>query len=169
MKNCGIRYIIKKTFLLFVLAVTVLAATGCKGSSGGGAKGVLSKPAKDVYKDIEAMSVLPEMLELDAEFIGTYYGVDTEKLADYYFSMALVSLNADAVIIAQAKDAKDVDTIEAQLQNLLDAKAAEMQNYLPDMYNLIKKSSIHKKGNVVYLVISEKAADIEALIDGSIE
>lgn len=127
------------------------------------------KTAAQIYDEIKALEVLPEMLDMDAEFISNYYDIDAEKLKDYVFATSLVSIRVDTVIIATAKDSADLEDLKLKIQKFRDAKAAEMKNYLADQYEIVNKSEVKTKGNTVYLVISEKSGDIEKIIETGIE
>ena len=47
---------------------------------------------------------------------------------------------------------------------MVEHKKAELENYLPEQFKIVEKSEVQVKGDYVYLVISEKASDIEAVI-----
>lgn len=151
----------KKVLIFFLCTVLAVSMLGCSKKK----EGKLSKGAVDIYNEIKSSDVLPEMLELDDEYISNYYGIDASKFDDHSFAIALASIQVDTVIIAQVKDEKDIEDMKSKIQNILDARATEMENYLPDMYNLVKKATVKTDGKVIYLVISEKADDIEKTIE----
>ena len=128
-----------------------------------------SKSVTQIYDEIKALNVLPEMLDMDAEYISNYYDIDAEKLSDYVFATSLASIKVDTVIIASVKDSADLEDIRLKIQNFREAKAAEMKSYLVDQYDIVEKSDVKTKGNTVYLVISEKSEDIEKIIDSGIK
>ncbi len=128
-----------------------------------------SKTATQIYDEIKALDVLPEMFEMEAEYISSYYDIDAEKLSNYVFSTSLVSIRVDTVIIATVKDSADLDDMKLKIQSFRQAKVHEMKDYLADQYEIVNKSKVKTKGNTVYLVISEKSDEIEKIIDAGIK
>ena len=107
---------------------------------------------------LNAPMVLPD------EFISNYYGVDVSTLDEYVFSMSEAAISAETVVILKAKDTGSIDDLAASLQTVIDQKRSEMENYLPDQFQIVDKSSVHVEGNYVYLVISEQADAISQII-----
>ena len=50
----------------------------------------------------------------------------------------------------------------------MDEKRSEMQDYLPEQFEIVDKSSVKSKGNYVYLVISGQADSILQIIEDAI-
>ena len=48
---------------------------------------------------------------------------------------------------------------------MIEHKKAELENYLPEQFKVVEKGEIHVVNNYVYLVISEKAEEIETIIE----
>ncbi|MCD8082985.1 MAG: DUF4358 domain-containing protein [Clostridiales bacterium] len=117
-----------------------------------------------IYQAIEAQVGLPAMFEGDDAFIYNYYGIDPSVLESYVFASAEDATLADSVIIMKVLDPASTDGIVAGLQTVLDQKAVEMENYLPEQYQIVAASSVKTEGDYVYLVISENAGGIEAVI-----
>ncbi len=59
--------------------------------------------------------------------------------------------------------------MSAALQTVIDQKRSEMENYLPDQFQIVDKSSVQVQGNYVYLVISEQADAIRQIIQAGIQ
>ncbi len=77
--------------------------------------------------------------------------------------------SAETVVILKAKDSGSTGALSAALQTVIDQKRSEMENYLPDQFQIVDKSSVQVKGDHVYLVISEQAASIEQIIQAGIQ
>lgn len=159
----------KKIICVILVMVMAFGAFGC-GIKEASNTGKLSKSAKEIYADIQKLDgvLVPDMMNLDDEFINNYYGIDVSKLTDYLFTQATISIQVDTVIIAEVKDKNDLKEMQDNIQKILEAKVNEMKNYLADKYEVVKKASVKTKGNVIYLVISEKAAEIEKVIENNI-
>ena len=147
----------KKTlaFLLAVLMLISLAACS---------KPAQTKPVADIYSAIETSVALPEMLPLADEYIRNYYGIDTASLDEYIFRIASDVVRADTVILVRIKG--DKTEVRDALELILKQKLAEMQNYLPDQYEIAKKSKVEVSGDLVTLVISPDRDAIYKIING---
>ncbi len=82
--------------------------------------------------------------------------------------MSEEATSAETVAIMKVKEEGDVESIKAALQVLVDEKRGEMEDYLPDQFEIVDKSEVKTKGNYVYLVISEQADAITKIIENGI-
>jgi len=140
-------------FLLFVSLFAGCAAQNSAKSD---------RPVKEIYADIEVLDVLPEMLTLDDEYIENYFGIDLSTVSEQIFSISGEVVRADMVILVRVKG--DKQPVKDALELILSQKAAEMQNYLPDQYEIVKKASVEELGDLVYLVVSPERDAIVDLI-----
>ena len=122
-----------------------------------------------VYGLIEEKVTLPSMMEGDDSFISNYYGINPADLDGYVFASAEDATLADTVIIMKAKSEDSVSNIVGSLNTIIEQKAAEMENYLPEQYDIVAKSSVKTEGSYVYLVISKDAGDIESVIQSALK
>lgn len=127
-----------------------------------------AKPVKEIYEEIEQSVALHSPVQMADSFISNYYGIDPEKLEEYVFVMSEEATSAEAVVIMKVKDEADVDKISAALQVVVDEKRGEMENYLPEQFEIVDKSSVKVKGSYVYLVISESQDAITKIIEEGI-
>ncbi len=124
---------------------------------------------KAIYEAVGQAVELPSMMEGDDDFISNYYGIDPEALDSYVFASAEDATLADSVIIMKVKSEDAVAGIEECLNTVLSQKAAEMEDYIPEQYEIVSRSSVKTEGLYVYLVISEKAGDIESVIRSALK
>ncbi|MCM1136495.1 MAG: DUF4358 domain-containing protein [Clostridium sp.] len=124
---------------------------------------------QDIYKLVEKSVELPSMVEGDDDFISNYYGIDPANLDSYVFACAEYSTLATSVIIMKAKDEAVVETLVSSLNTVIEQKAAEMEGYIPEQYDIVADSSVKTEGLYVYLVIAENAGDIEAIISAALK
>lgn len=123
------------------------------------------KPLADIYAEIEEKVELPKMVVLNDNYIANYFGIDLESLDEYVFTNAEEVIYADTVIMMKAKAETDKEVLKEALNTMISHKKAELENYLPEQFKIVEKSEVQVKGEYVYLVISEKAADIESVIE----
>lgn len=167
--------------MITVLGLTGLLLSGC--ASGGenqttqataaattaapvteAATTVAAKPLSEIYTEIEGAVELPKMVVLNDNYIANYFGIDLETLEEYVFTNAEEVIYADTVIMMKAKTDTDKEVLKEALNTMVEHKKAELENYLPEQFKIVEKSEVQVKGDYVYLVISEKASDIEAVI-----
>ncbi|WP_049962522.1 DUF4358 domain-containing protein [Oribacterium sp. FC2011] len=121
---------------------------------------------RDIYSKVTGL--LPSMITVDANYIANYYGIDASQLESYVFAMAEDVTHADTVAILKAKNASRVPALASQLSAVQQQKAQELQDYMPDQYQIVVASSVKTFGNYVYLVMSPNAAAIERTIVSNI-
>lgn len=126
------------------------------------------KAISDIYDEITKSVTLYSPFCWDDEFISNYYGIDVAGLEEYVFSMSEDATSAETIIIMKAKDASSVSGLSDCLQMVVDEKKNEMEDYLPEQYEIVAKSSVQTKDNYVWLVISENADAITGIIEDSI-
>ncbi|MCQ2521066.1 MAG: DUF4358 domain-containing protein [Lachnospiraceae bacterium] len=125
---------------------------------------VVVKTPTEIYADICAAVSLKAPMELEDGFIMNLFGIDVSLLEDYVFSISEESISAETIVIAKVKDEKDAKTIAMSVEVYRGGKAVEMENYLPEQYEIVEKASVTTDGSYVYLVISESQKDIEDII-----
>lgn len=126
---------------------------------------VNARPVKEIYEDIKQAVELHSPVEMADSFISNYYGIDPEKLEEYIFVMSEEATSAETIVIMKVKDEGDVEKISEALLVVVDEKRGEMENYLPEQFEIVDKSSVKSKGSYVYLVISESGDTIVQMIE----
>lgn len=127
------------------------------------------KSISDIYGEISQTVSLNSPMLVPDDFIMNYYGIDVNTLDEYVFSMSEAAISAETVVILKAKDAGSTGALKDSLQMVIDQKRSEMENYLPDQFQIVDKSSVQVKGNYVYLVISDQADAINRIIQAEIQ
>lgn len=128
-----------------------------------------AKAIAHIYDEITNNVTLYSPFCWDDEFISNYYGIDTTSLEEYVFSMSEDATSAETIIIMKAKDVTNISSLSDCLQVVVDEKKNEMENYLPEQFEIVEKSSVQTKDNYVWLVISENADAITKIIEDSIQ
>lgn len=144
------------------------AAEETKAETADSAQGA-GKSISDIYGEISRTVSLNSPMLVPDDFIMNYYGIDVSTLDEYVFSMSEAAISAETVVILKAKDAGSTGVLKDSLQMVIDQKRSEMENYLPDQFQIVDKSSVQVKGNYVYLVISEQADAINRIIQADIQ
>lgn len=124
---------------------------------------------QSIYDEIIQTVELNSPMILPDDFISNYYGIDVSTLEEYIFSMSETAISAETIVILKVKDEQSTESVTASLQMIIDQRKAEMENYLPEQFQIVEKSSVQVRGNYVYLVISKQADAISRIIQASIE
>lgn len=127
------------------------------------------KSITDIYSEIESSVTLYSPFCWDDDYISNYYGIDVSTLDEYVFSISEDATSAEAIIIMKAKNASNIVALSDCLQVVVDEKKNEMENYLPEQFKIVEKSSVQTKDNYVWLVISENADAITKIIEDGIQ
>lgn len=151
-----------------IAAVTVLLGGCGESSSAPGEENTQAKSIDEIYEEISESVELYSPVEMADNFISNYYGIEMDTLEEYIFVMSEDATSAETIVIMKVKEEDDMEAITAALQVVVDAKKSEMENYLPEQFEIVKKSSVKSKGNYVYLVISEARETIEQIIEKGI-
>lgn len=127
-----------------------------------------SLSVEEVYQKIGQEVSLKSPACMDEDFISNYYGMDTDALEEYVFSISEDAAQAETVIIMKVKDAGDTAEIADALQEVVEEKKEEMRDYIPEQFAIVEKSEVVTKDNYVWLVISENEDRITSVIENEL-
>lgn len=158
--------------ILAAVGMAGLVLSGCSGRENNqstpvasvGAEQTEEKALSEIYAEIEEKVELPKMVTLNDNYIANYFGIDLTGLDEYVFTNAEEIIYADTVIMMKAKPETDKDVLKDALDTMIEHKKAELENYLPEQFQIVEKCKVQTAGDYVYLIISDKAEDIEAVI-----
>lgn len=119
------------------------------------------KTMQEIYEEIVESVEQPEMVILNDNYIANYYGIDLSLLEDYLFASAEDVIFADTIVMMKVKEESSAQTMKEVLDTMIAQKKLELENYLPEQFQIVEKSKVVVSGTYVYLVISEKAEEIE--------
>lgn len=122
------------------------------------------KTMQEIYDAIVEMEKQPEMVILNDNYIANYYGIDLSLLEDYLFASAEDVIYADTIVMMKVKEESSADAMKEVLDTMVSQKKLELENYLPEQFQIVEKSEVVVSGQYVYLVISEKAKEIQDVI-----
>ncbi|MGG0642608.1 DUF4358 domain-containing protein [Sporosarcina gallistercoris] len=93
--------------------------------------------------------------------------LNPKSLANGTVIAALMNVNADEIIILEAKDEKQVAELKKSLENELAAQVQTWEQYLPDQYEKVKDNKIVTKGKFLLYVTYENPEAIEKAFNES--
>ncbi|MDW0110563.1 DUF4358 domain-containing protein [Sporosarcina aquimarina] len=93
--------------------------------------------------------------------------VNPELLANGTVLAALMNVNADEIIVLEAKDEDQVDELKSSLENELAAQDQTWKQYLPEQYEKVKNNKIVTKGKFLLYVTYTNPEEIEKTFNES--
>lgn len=153
-----------------VILSAVMLLTGCGAKTAPSAEPQASevqetKTVNEIYQEITEQVSLESPVCMDDDFISNYYGIDVSTLEEYVFSMSEDATQAETVVLMKAKDGADTGEIVSALETVVDEKKNEMENYLPEQFEIVEKSEVKTRDRYVWLVISQQADAITDIIE----
>lgn len=162
--------------LLFTIITSLLI--GCGGNNNdGNAKGSTIDVA-DVFAEIkneiaaERDGEMSGLIDVDllhheeeplADMIIQETGLTDEYIAEGYLLASAMNVNADTIILIEAKEASQIPLVEEKLEAYNEAQYNIWEMYLPDQFEKVKNTIIETKGNyIIYITYEnpEKMKDI---------
>ncbi len=93
--------------------------------------------------------------------------LNPEILANGTVLAALMNVNADEIILLEAKDEDQVDELKTSLENELAAQDQTWKQYLPEQYEKVKNNKIVTKGKYLLYVTYTNPEAIEKAFNDS--
>lgn len=122
----------------------------------------------DIYAQIQDEVELVSPMEPGADFIYNFFGIEVSEYEEYVFEMSDDPVSAEAIIMVRTNGSDQTDSAKASLESYLEEKGLELQDYLPEEYDIVADSEVVIKGDYVYLVVSHNASDITAIIENNL-
>lgn len=96
-------------------------------------------------------------------------GLDPEKLASGKVIAAMMNVNADEIIVLEAKEEADVASLKEMLEKELDGQVQTWKQYLPDQYEKVEKNVIQTKGRYLIYITYSEPEKIEKIFNESVQ
>nr|WP_316623528.1 DUF4358 domain-containing protein [uncultured Ruminococcus sp.] len=155
-----------KRIIALVLAALMMAAvfTAC---GGGSAKNV---DLKSVLETVNSQFGLEGLKSLDdAKSLNRYYTIGEDEVKQFAGELSTAASQYTEVVMVEGNDADAATKIAAALQAHLDSQLSTAKSYDADQVAMIEGCSVKQAGNYVWLVISDKAADINGVIEAALK
>ena len=142
-----------------VLMITVMLAS-C------GKSAVEAVNVKEVYQKItESIAMPEETVELAAEDLSDYYGIEADKVAEFAAVQDACGYK-DEIVIVKAVDEASAAEIEALLNEHIEYQKDSMKNYDPAQYDILGSSEVVTNGVYVAMFISAEQSTIAEIYNG---
>jgi len=150
--------------VIIALLTLALSLVACSGSND--AKAVdLDQIITDINTEygVDGLKALEDTAKLKK-----YFRIAEEDVKSFAAEMTTAASQYNEVIIVEAIDADAAARIAEKLNSHLDSQTNNARSYDKDTLSMIEGCEVKTKGNYVYLVINEKAAEINSKIDSSL-
>lgn len=160
----------KKTLSVLVLAIVLgVMLVACSTSNGGNEMVEPDLTTDEMFEKMVAEIEQPAFMELEAEQINEFYGIDTEKLEEYTVRIPMMNVHTNEIAIFKVKDEVDVAEVEDMAKERAKAVQKQFETYLQDQYENAKNYQLVTKGNYVLFVISEDADKLTDVFESFFE
>ena len=147
----------KKILLALLAVMMLLALTSCGNKPEEKAASTLETPLLDLVT-----SVVPgtaEMANLPLMDLEDIIGIESSEYTEAVYLQSTALEGGEAVVV-RAVNGEAAEGVAAMLDNYLQRRMEETQNYVPETYKLLKETSVQRKNNTVALIVTEKAAEV---------
>ena len=125
----------------------------------------------DALIDGELQGYILADLTSDKEDVNTIYAeklrIDPEKLSAGYVLAPMMNVKSDEIILLEATDEEQVDTLKQALEEELQAQIATWQQYLPDQFEKVENNVITTNGRYLLYVTYDNPDAIVKIFNDS--
>ena len=146
--------------LAAILMVGVLSACGAK-------KDV---DFKTVMSDINSKYSLSGLKTLEStDDLNRYYAINTADIKQFAAELSTAASQYTEIVLVEANDQTAADNVKKQLEAHLAGQLSNAKSYDADQVAMIESCSVKQTGNFVYLVVSDKFAEITGEIEAALK
>ena len=152
-----------KRILAIILAAVMMTAVLC-------ACGAKEVDLNDVMTSVNAQLSADGLKTIeDTDGLNRYYMIGADDVKQFAAELSTTAKQYTEVILIEAKDANAASNIMTQLNAHLSTQLNTAKSYDADQVAMIESCSVKQNGNYVYLVVSDKAAEINGVIEAALK
>ena len=146
--------------MIFALMFALCACGGSGDTTTTTADTNVSIDLEAVMTEISSTITMPENMDdiTSADLLLQYYGIKAEDVKQFAVKINGTGIKCDEIVMIEAVDADALGRIKSCLDNRLDDVKNQMNNYLPDQYQIAAACKVETRGNYVTLFISSSAS-----------
>ena len=119
----------------------------------------------EVYQKVTDGIAMPaETVELSADDLIDYYGIEAEKVADFKAVQDACGYK-DEIVILKAKNEDGAKEAEAMLKEHIEYQMEEMRDYDAEQYKVLESSMVCTNGLYVAMFISAEQSEMEEIFN----
>ena len=146
----------KKIALVLLAVLMLFALASCGNKPEEKAASTLETPLIDLVN-----SVVPgtaDMANLPLMDLEDIIGIEASQFTEAVYLQSTALEGGEAVVVRAVEG--EAESVAAMLDNYLQRRKEETQNYVPEAYKLLSETSVQRKNNTVALIVTEKAAEV---------
>ena len=146
----------KKIALVLLAVLMLFALASCGNKPEEKAASTLETPLIDLVN-----SVVPgtaDMANLPLMDLEDIIGIEASQFTEAVYLQSTALEGGEAVVVRAVEG--EAESVAAMLDNYLQRRKEETQNYVPEAYKLLAETSVQRKNNTVALIVTEKAAEV---------
>lgn len=156
---------IKRLIAIMTVLVLAFALVGCQSAAPETKKDPAEVVASVNQEFLEAnKDQLPAFMELDSETLQAMYGIEPEWLTAYVCQFPMMNVHATEIFIAHVADGQ-MDNVKKAIEDRKASLDATWSMYLPEQYELVKKSETVVNGNYILFAVTEHMDSIKGIFD----
>lgn len=156
----------KYTFRMLLVCAVMLSLCACGGQS---------KQPVEKKEEISVQSVMDEMLSqaeiqdplvLSESDMLDFFGIKSENMSEFAAVTCANGISAQEIVLIKAVNEECAEIIEEKLENRLENRKAEFENYLPDQYDILTECEVEQEDVYVCMILHPEHEKLEKLYDG---
>lgn len=151
---------LKKYLNLMLAGAMVLCLGACSGGQSNQSAQFSVQTAMD---DLLATVPVEEPLTLSEGDMLDFFGISAERMEEFAAVTCASGITAQEIVLVKAVDEDAADAVAEKLQNRLDALAAQMEDYLPEQYEVVQACQVREDGAYVAMIVHPEHEALEAL------
>ncbi|MCD7845093.1 MAG: DUF4358 domain-containing protein [Oscillospiraceae bacterium] len=151
---------IRRVCALVLALGMLLALPAC----GGGNEEEADIDLTAVMEELTGAYDMPEMMTVSStDSLTSFYGIDPADVDSFAIQLCSTGLDADEIVLIRAVDQEAAARIAEKLETRYQSKLNQMQNYLPEQYEVIAACAVETRGTYVSMIISPDGEAMTAL------
>lgn len=151
----------KKLIAMALAFAMVLSVTACGG--GNEKKEFADFSVQTVMEDMLTRVTIEDPLTLTEPDMLDFFGIKAESMSEFAAVTCANGISAQEIVLVKAVDGENAQVVEEKLNNRLNARAAEAENYLPDQYAILEECMVHRHGVYVAMILHPEHETLENL------
>ena len=158
---------IKRLIAVVTVLVLAFALVGCQSAAPETKKDPAEVVASINKEFLEAnKDQLPAFMELDAETLQGMYGIEPEWVTAYVCQFPMMNVHATEIFIAHVADGQ-MDNVKKAIKDRKASLDATWSMYLPEQYELVKKSETIVKDNYILFAVTEHMDSLKGIFENA--
>lgn len=146
----------KKIALVLLAVLMLFALASCGNKPEEKAASTLETPLIDLVNNVVPGTA--DMANLPLMDLEDIIGIEASQFTEAVYLQSTALEGGEAVVVRAVEG--EAESVAAMLDNYLQRRKEETQNYVPEAYKLLSETSVQRKNNTVALIVTEKAAEV---------